>query len=166
VPGELVHARDGAYRVLAFKRIDGRARVFNIEVEAERCYFVWPNYILSHNACPKGGRGPVNKGKAGEAMSEAEAISAGETIRGKQPTLELPSGRRTRPDTLTETPGGQVKVREAKHGPGAHLTPGQRELQGVIEQGGTVIPRGGRARQAGLIPGQPTQLDLFEEDRY
>jgi len=114
----------------------------------------------------KGGLAPVNKGKLGEAMSEAEARAAGETIKGKQVTFELPSGRRTRSDLLTETKGPSLKVREAKHGLGAKLTPGQTELQHAVESGDSVIPRGLRAQQAGLEPGKPTKIQQFEVDKF
>jgi hypothetical protein len=143
--------------------------VYNITVSDWHTYFVRTALtgitVWSHNA-GTGGCAPVNKGKVGEAMSEAEAIAAGERIRGKQPTFELPSGRRTRPDTLTDTPAGDLKVREAKNGPTARLSEGQAELRDVIATGGTVIPRGRRAAQAGLTPGQPVSVKHFEEDHY
>jgi len=114
----------------------------------------------------KGGIDPVVKGRQGEAQSEAEATQAGEKIRGRQTTFELPSGRRTRPDLLTETEAGELKVREAKKGETATLTPGQRELKETIEKGLPVIPRGKNAEKAGLKPGEPVQIPHFEEDRF
>ena len=114
----------------------------------------------------RGGIGPVNKGKIVEAMSEAEAIAAGETIRGRQVTFQLPSGARTRPDLLTETAEGALKTRESKNGPGAKLTSGQTELKQVIQNGGTVVPVGARAKQAGLEAGKQTHINHFEEDRH
>jgi hypothetical protein len=113
----------------------------------------------------KTGRGPVDKGKEGEEKSKEEAIGAGEKIRGEQITLELPSGSRTRPDLLTEKPDGSLKVREAKNGPSAELTPGQRQLKDTIESSGKVIPRGKNAEKAGLAPGRPIRIKTFEEDR-
>ncbi len=114
----------------------------------------------------KGGIEAVNKGKVGEALSEKEALAAGEKIRGKQVTLELPSGKRARPDLLTETEQGELKVREAKNGPTAKLTPGQTELKQTTQSGGSVIPRGANAKAAGLEPGKPTQIPHFETDKY
>jgi RHS repeat-associated protein len=114
----------------------------------------------------KGGIAAVNKGKAGEKLSEKEAVAAGEKIRGKQVTFELPSGNRTRPDLLTETKQGKLKVREAKNGPTADLTPGQKELKQTSETGGSVIPRGQRAEAAGLKPGVPVKIPHFETDKY
>lgn len=125
----------------------------------------WGFSVWAHNA-GTGGCGPVDKGKIGEALSEAEAAAAGEKVIGKQVTLELPSGKWPRPDNLTEAPGGGLKVREAKNGPSARLTPNQEELQEVIASGGSVTPRGRRARQAGLTPGVPVTIPTFEEDRF
>jgi hypothetical protein len=91
----------------------------------------------------------------------------GEKIRGRQVTFELPGGRRTRPDTFTDTPaGGGLKVCEAKNGPTARLTPGQEELQDLVGAGGTVIPRGRRSADAGLTPGVPINIRHYEEDRF
>ena len=87
-------------------------------------------------------------------------------MHGRQVTFELPSGRRTRPDLVTEPKPGRLKVREAKNGPDAELTPGQKELKGTIEDGGEVIPRGKNAEKAGLTPGTPVKIESFEEDRY
>jgi hypothetical protein len=114
----------------------------------------------------KGGVEAVNKGKVGEALSEKEALAAGEKIRGKHVTFELPGGKRARPDLLTETKEGQLKVREAKNGPTAKLTPGQTELKQTTQSGGSVIPRGANAKAAGLEPGRPTQIPHFETDKY
>jgi hypothetical protein len=114
----------------------------------------------------RGGIGPVRKGQAGEALSEAEAVAAGETVLGRQVTFELPSGRRTRPDLLTEKPSRGLKAREAKHGPTAKLTARQQELQETIQRGGAVVPRGAKAEQSGLTPGKAIKLREFEEDRY
>ena len=106
------------------------------------------------------------QGAAGEALMEAEAVTAGEVPRGKHVTFELPSGRRTVSDLVTDTPEGKLKVREAKKGASAQLSPGQREMQDTSSKGGTVVPRGAKARKAGLPPGQPVRVDEFEEDRY
>jgi RHS repeat-associated protein len=114
----------------------------------------------------QGGIGPVLKGQAGEAKSEQEAIDVGEKVRGRQVTFELPSGKRTRPDLVTDTPASELKVREAKNGPSARLTPGQTELKKTIDKGGPLIPRGANAQKAGLKPGEPVTIKHFEEDRY
>ena len=110
--------------------------------------------------------GPISKGLAGEMMSEAEAIAAGETIRGRQVTFELPSGNRTRPDLLTEMQTSSLKIREAKNGPTATLSEGQKELRQVIQNGGVVIPRGARVKEADLKVGEPLRIENFELDRY
>jgi len=114
----------------------------------------------------KGGRAPIEKGRAGETQSEAEAVAAGEYVKGRQVTFELPSGGRSRPDLLTETPKNELKVREAKNGESAKMTRGQRELEDTVEKGGSVIPRGKNAEKAGLKPGELIKIDKFELDKY
>lgn len=112
-----------------------------------------------------GGAGPVNKGKEGVKQSEAEAIAAGEKVKGKEVTFELPSGKRTRTDLLTENDEG-LKVREAKKGPTARLSSAQTEMQKTSKTDGTVIPRGANAKAAGLKPGKPIKIPQHEVDRY
>jgi hypothetical protein len=88
-------------------------------------------------------------------------LAAGEKIRGKQVTFELPSGKRTRPDLLTETGSNDLKIREAKNGPKARLTDGQKELKQAIRNGDSVVPRGARADDAGLKVGEPTKYSIL-----
>jgi hypothetical protein len=114
----------------------------------------------------RGGRGPVEKGRLGVEKSKAEALARGERLAGEEVTFELPSGRRTRSDVVTRIEQEQLKVREAKEGPTARLTEGQKEMQGAAAQGKAVIPRGKKAKQAGLTPGQPVKIKEFEEDRF
>ena len=76
------------------------------------------------------------KGRAGEAMSRAEAVAAGETILAEHVTFVLPSGARSRPDLLTETASGALKVREAKFGPNAELTGQRASCSGPSSRGG------------------------------
>ena len=109
-----------------------------------------------------GGMGPVLKGRAGEALSEAEAVAAGESVRGKHVTFELPSGKRTVSDLLTESASG-LKVREAKMGPKARLTLRQMEMQSSSAAGESVVPRGANAEKAGLTPGKPVKVGKFKE---
>jgi hypothetical protein len=165
--GDWVQSNDGTWNPVEEVRDTGRYEtLYNVTVEGYHTYFVgsraWGFSVWAHNY----GKDPVIKGEVGEALSELEAEAAGETIKGKQVTLELPSGRRARPDTLTETDQGNLKAREAKFGPTAKLTEGQLELQKVINAGGTVIPRGDNAEQAGLTPGVPVRIQQFEEDRF
>ena len=122
--------------------------------------------VSSSAASVRGGIAPVLKGRAGEAMSEAEAVTAGETVLGKQVTFELPSGRTAKPDLLTRTSEGNLKVREAKYGPTAKLTPGQRELQSAAQNGEAVTPRGANAEKAGLKPGEQVCIQEFELDSF
>jgi hypothetical protein len=113
-----------------------------------------------------GGIEPVMKGRRGVTKSQAEARTQGETVTGGAVTFELPGGGRTRADTVTLTTAKELKVREAKEGPSARLTPRQQQMQQAVAQGQAVVPRGENARQAGLPPGQPIVVKHFEEDRY
>ena len=166
--GERLRTRSGTAVVELVDRYYGEHAVFNLEVGQVHRYYVSDADLLVHNAnagtC--GGIGPVLKGQQGVAKSEAEALANGEKILGDEVTFELPSGNRTRSDLVTEPSGGGIKIREAKNGPTAALTPAQTEMQQIAKQGGTVIPRGARAAGAGFTPGVPVKINAFEEDRW
>lgn len=101
----------------------------------------------------RGGIGPVLKGQAGVERAIVRAQARGETVLGREITIETSVGR-TRPDLLTRTPEGNLRFIECKNGPCAALTTRQREAFPLIQsQGG--IPRGGNAAAAGLEPGVP-----------
>lgn len=117
------------------------------------------------DAATSGGAGPVDQGRAGVTQSRADAVARGEAVRGGEVTVELPSGKRSRVDTVTEADDGTRTFIESKNGPNARLTPNQRELRDTLNSGGNVTPRGGRAEQAGLTPGQPVG-GKFREDRF
>ena len=84
---------------------------------------------------------------------------------GEEITFELPSGRRTRSDLVLATEEG-LKVREAKQGPTAKLTEPQKQMQEAAQRGEPVIPRGKKARDAGLPPGDELRVGEFKEDRH
>jgi len=113
-----------------------------------------------------GGIGPVEKGKAGVEKSKEKAIAAGEKIKGEEVTFELPSGKRTRTDLITETKEGATKGVESKNGPGARLSPGQKEMQQTSANGGQVIPRGKNAADAGFELGKPIQAPTYQIDQH
>jgi RHS repeat-associated protein len=101
----------------------------------------------------RGGIGPVLKGEAGVQRAITRAEARGETVLGREITIDTAAGR-TRPDLLTRTPEGRLRFIECKNGPCAALNPRQRQAFPLIErQGG--IPRGGNAAAAGLEPGVP-----------
>jgi len=103
------------------------------------------------------------KGEQGEAMQLEKIKAEGETLTGQQVTFKTSTGKRTRIDATT-TDGTNVIVREAKNGPGAKLSPGQKQLKADVEAGRTVEGRGKRAREAGL-EGKVTPNE-FKEDRF
>jgi RHS repeat-associated protein len=104
-------------------------------------------------AQPRGGIGPVLKGQAGVERALGAAKARGETILGREITLDTPAAR-TRVDLATKTPAGTLKFIECKNGPCAGLTPNQKRAFPEIRSGGAV-PRGGNAAKAGLKPGEP-----------
>ncbi len=116
----------------------------------------------------------------GEAMSEAEAIAAGETVLGREVTFELTQRRTNKVRPANGDTVLQAKIREAKNGPEAELSANQLEMQLVVKEGGTVIPerqeRGGgwtdarRSGQDRLLRSRPilrclgVKIDLITQD--
>ncbi len=99
------------------------------------------------------GKGPVIKGKQGVAKGIAQAKTNGETVLGKEITIDTTAGR-TKIDILTRTKEGKLKFIECKNGPYASLTPNQKNaFQKIQSEGG--IPKGINAEKAGLISGKP-----------
>jgi RHS repeat-associated protein len=110
-------------------------------------------------AVARGGVQPVLKGAQGVERSVAAAEARGETIIGREITLETPAAR-TRIDLATKTPEGRLRFIECKNGPCADLTTNQRAaFPEIRSQGG--VPRGANAAKAGLKPGErigPTEV--------
>jgi RHS repeat-associated protein len=107
----------------------------------------------------RGGIEPVLKGQAGVERSVAAAQARGETIVGREITVDTPAGR-TRLDLAAKTPQGSLKFIECKNGPCAGLTPNQKAALPEIRNTGGV-PRGKNAAKAGLKPGEaigPTEV--------
>jgi hypothetical protein len=156
--------------LLASRRAVPESRtVYTFEVPEDHAYLVGDAAVLVHNASSigmggpppaaspaggTGGIGPVLKGQAGVAKSEAAAVARGETVLGREVTFDTTGGR-IRADLLTEDTGGNLKVIDAKNGPSAGLTPNQQTGYPALQRTGGV-PRGANAAAAGLTPGQPT----------
>jgi hypothetical protein len=158
-PGDRLTTATGSAVVRSVTKRAGPERVFNLEVATEHEYYVGPASVLAHNTAlcgnvaTRGGVGPVLKGQAGVDRAVAGAQARGETVLGREITIETAAGR-TRPDLLTRTPEGNLRFIECKNGPCAAVTTRQRQAFPLIEsQGG--IPRGGNAAAAGLEPGVP-----------
>lgn len=101
-----------------------------------------------------GGVGPVLKGQEGVERSIAAAEARGETVVGREVTVETTDAR-TRPDLLVRDSGGNLKFIESKNGKYTELTPNQSSgFPLIASEGG--IARGLRAMQAGLTPGEAT----------
>lgn len=104
-------------------------------------------------AVARGGIEPVLKGAQGVERSVAAAEARGETIVGREITVDTPVAR-TRIDLATKTSEGRLRFIECKNGPCADLTANQRAAFPEIRaQGG--VPRGANAAKAGLKPGEP-----------
>jgi hypothetical protein len=100
-----------------------------------------------------GGLRPVLQGQAGVARSIAAAEARGETVLGREITVDT-TGARTRPDLLVQDAEGNLKFIESKNGPFASLTPNQEAaFPLLVSEGG--VPRGMNAARAGLEPGVP-----------
>ena len=93
------------------------------------------------------------KGEAGVQQSIAAAEARGETVLGREITMDT-SAARVRPDILVQDSEGDLKFIEAKNGPFASLTPNQQVGYPLLETEGG-IPRGMNALTAGLTPGEP-----------
>jgi RHS repeat-associated protein len=112
-----------------------------------------PKAFEGGTAAPRGGLGPVLKGQAGVERSIAAAEARGETVLGKEITIDT-SAARTRIDLATRTAQGGLKLIECKNGPCADLTANQRAAFPELRtQGG--VPRGANAARAGLKPDEP-----------
>jgi RHS repeat-associated protein len=100
-----------------------------------------------------GGAAAVAKGEAGVQQSIAAAEARGETILGREITVDT-SGARVRPDLLAQDVEGNLKFIESKNGPFASLTPNQEVGYPLLESEGG-IPEGLNALNVGLTPGEP-----------
>ncbi|WP_148095089.1 RHS repeat-associated core domain-containing protein, partial [Burkholderia stagnalis] len=101
----------------------------------------------------RGGLGPVLKGESGVARSIEAAQARGETVVGREITMQTTGGR-TRPDILVRDAQGNLKFIESKCGPSACVNSNQAgRFQELQESGG--VPRGRNAAAAGLTPGKP-----------
>jgi hypothetical protein len=112
------------------------------------------------DAAAAGSRIAQNAAKGARAEDQiAEAL--GEKVAGRRVTLEsTTTGRRSVTD-IVEKDG---TVHEVKTG-NARLSRGQRDVQADIDAGLPVIPRGGNALKADLIPGKPTEMKCYQVDR-
>jgi RHS repeat-associated protein len=115
-------------------------------------------------ASSRGGRGPVEKGQAGVARSEAAATARGETVIGREVTVDT-SGGRTRIDLVVRKPDGSLLFIEAKNGQHAGLTRNQKTAFPAIESEGCT-PMGQNAANAGLKPGVHIPATPVQVDRW
>lgn len=59
-----------------------------------------------------------------------------------------------------------MNIVESKNGPTAQLTSRQTEAQQAVQQGQSLIPRGGNAQAAGLTPGIPVKINQYQVDKH
>lgn len=98
--------------------------------------------------------------KQGAAAEKAVAAKLGDQVAGTHVTLESSTGQRSVADIVTK----DQSVVEVKSG-GAQLSSGQKAVQADINAGRPVTPRGQNAANAGLKPGQPTQMKCYKVDQ-
>ncbi|WP_181075079.1 nuclease-related domain-containing protein, partial [Rathayibacter iranicus] len=107
----------------------------------------------------------VNKGKRG-VQASIEALEArGDTLVGTEITIDV-GGVRTRMDILARTPSGELYFIEAKNGLFAKLTKNQEIAFDLIRDGKGAIPRGRKAKIAGLEPGEELGPMHIREDYW
>lgn len=109
-----------------------------------------------------GGISSVVKGEFGVQRSIAAAEARGETVVGREITMDTSAGR-VRPDILVRDGQGNLKFIESKNGPSASLTPNQSVGYPALRSEGG-IPMGGNASRAGLTPGEPIGPIQVQED--
>lgn len=69
--GEVLITRDSSVRIAANERSEVSARVYNLQVETEECYYVTSEHILSHNTNPCAGARKFS------GVSSDELVAAG-----------------------------------------------------------------------------------------
>ncbi len=104
------------------------------------------------------------KGASGVAQSVAAAEARGETVLGREITMQTAGGR-TRLDLLVRDAQGALKFIESKNGPSAGLNSNQAARIPELQQSGG-IPRGGNAAAAGLPPGTPVGPTPVQVDNW
>ena len=102
---------------------------------------------------PLNGAATVAKGERGVQASVAAAEARGETVLGREVTMDTAQGR-VRPDLLVRDANGDLKFIDSKNGPSAGLTTNQKVGYPELRANGGV-PAGRNAEAAGLVPGVP-----------
>ncbi len=161
-PGQDVATLSGPARVASVAPTGRNRTVYNFEVEGTHCYFVGAGGELVHNA-PCGGVGPVNKGKVGVQKSRAASAARGERFLGSEVTFDTSAGR-IRGDSLVRR-GKSLKLIESKAGPHARVSRNQEAGFAALQKGGG-IPRGNRAKEAGLTPDVPIGPVRVQVDKW
>ena len=106
----------------------------------------------------------VAKGERGVQASIDAAEQRGETVLGREITIDTNSTR-VRPDILVRDADGNLKFIDSKNGPSAGLTKNQKVGYPELETSGG-IPRGGNAAAAGLEPGVPIPPTPVQIDHW
>ena len=97
----------------------------------------------------------------GAKAEKAAVAKLGEKVAGQRVTLESSTtGRKSVADIVSK----DKTVTEVKSG-NSPLSQGQKDVKADIDAGRDVIPRGQNAENAGLTPGQPTQMKCYNVDR-
>ena len=113
---------------------------------------------------PLNGAETVAKGERGVQASIAASEARGESVLGREITVDTASTR-VRPDLLVRDADGNLKFIDSKNGPTAGLTKNQKVGYPELETSGG-IPRGGNAAAAGLEPGVPIPPTPVQIDHW
>lgn len=146
--GEVLRTRTGEAVVQSVSSHAGRHRVFNLEVEAEHCYFVGELGVLAHNACPGA---TVDITISGQPLPTSRAARR-QTMRDSgRPTSQQPTGQRSvhtadgqpagrQYDYSTPAPGGGTQQMSVQHsmtdnvpGHGPHWEAGSVKADGQTD---------------------------------
>ena len=124
-PGDLLHGRSGALKVLAIERIPHVHRVYNMTVEHEHIYSVSALGVLAHNnGCRPPNLTPPNAGRSGALR---EALRQNGVPTSQQPSRVLPNLDRRgnpQPGRVYEYdvigPGGKKRTVRIREDSGGH----------------------------------------------
>lgn len=109
-PGEQVRTQDGLAAVESVESGSGLQRVFNLEVEAEHCYFAGVERVLSHNACAAPAPKPAGNVAARGTARLADDVATLKSIRRHTERLVQGKATSSNPATMLEVRDIQAAI--------------------------------------------------------